>query len=282
MRTEIIAEIASSHNQNLDLAKALIRAAADNGADWVKWQDWRADNVPGTDPDKKRYERYQFPEEWYVELIPYCEKHGVKFLTTCFNADRAAFLAGLGLKTVKLASISMTNTDLLMAAALNFEELIVSTAFHSREEIEEAIDLLQSNAQKFTLMVCTGNYPLDYKDANLNRIDEMKRMLDGIEYASVGYSDHSLDPDVPMTALAKGITYLEKHFSLSRYLPQTKHTMYEGGDALTTHEVSIEPHELEMIAYWRDKISDMCGTGEFTNNEVENKIKSRYSGRYGK
>lgn len=288
MRTQIIAEIASSHNGDLELAKAMIKTAAECGADLVKFQDWRASNVPDTDPDKSRYERIEFKESWYSELISYCATHGVEFLTTCFNADRAEFLAKQGLKKIKLASISLTNKELLLACCSNFEEIIVSTAMHSRDEIEDAVDLLSKNAKSFSILHCVANYPLDPKDANLGRFDALQAILEGmfgdgwITYCSLGYSDHSLDLDVSKVALSMDIKYLEKHFSLSRHLPQTPHQMYKDGPMVTTHEISIEPHELKELAEWRDKVTVVRGTGDFVINNTEQKIKDRYSNRYGK
>jgi sialic acid synthase SpsE len=282
MQTKIIAEIASSHSGDLNLAKALILAAKESNADLVKFQDWRASNVPAEDLDKFRYEKYEFPDEWYSVLIPYCQELGIEFLTTCFNTDRAKFLADLGLKKIKIASISLTNTELLMAAGLNFEEVIVSTAMHTNEEIEEAIDLLASNAHKFTIMHCVGNYPTLPGDANLNRIDELKEMIRGQEYASVGFSDHCLALEPAKIAMSKGISYLEKHFSLSRYLPQIPHQMYKGGPRLTTHSISIEPHEFKELATWRDWVWATHGSKSPYSEQVEQLIKERYNNRYGK
>lgn len=279
--SKIIAEIASSHSGDLELAKALIRSAANNGASIVKFQDWRADNVPKDDTDKQRYEKYQFPDEWYPILIKECEKNGVEFLTTCFNVDRIKFLAELGLKKIKLASISLTNTDLLMMAGACFEEVIVSIGMHSKEEIEEAIDILATNAQKFTIMHCVGNYPTLPKDANLRRLNTLKTMIHGIENASLGYSDHSLDLDVAKTAIAMGVKYIEKHFSLSRDLPQIKHQMYKDGPFITTHQISIEPHELKELSDWQNKTEIIKGNGDFKTNEIEDKIRNRYKNRYG-
>jgi len=259
----------------------LIRAAAENGGSICKFQDWRASNVSTQDPDKPRYEKYEFPDEWYPILIDYCKKNNIEFLTTVFNTDRVKFLADLGLKKIKLASISLTNTELIMAAGLNFEEIIISTAMHNREEIEEAIDLLASNAKKFTIMACVGNYPTRPSDANLERINEIRYMIEGQKYAHVGYSDHSLDLDVAKSAISMGVEYLEKHFSLSRYLPQIPHQMFEKGPMVTTHAVSIEPHELKELADWRDKVNIMRGFGGFVSNEIEEKIKNRYLNRYG-
>lgn len=277
--TKIIVEISSSHNGDLELAKALIRVAAENGADILKFQDWRASNVPDSDPDKQRYTRYEFKDEWYPILIDFCKEQNVEFLTTVFNQDRVKFLANQGLKKIKLASISLTNTELIMEAGLHFEEVIISTAMHSKEEISELIDLLASNCQKFTIMHCVANYPTLAKDANLNRITELKDMIGDQAYGSVGYSDHSVSDYVPKIALAMDIKYLEKHFTLSRYLPQIPHQMYEGGPLITTHQIAIEPEELYELSEWRDWVINTQKGSQL--NEIENKIKSRYLNRYG-
>ena len=281
MRTKIICEIASSHNGSINLAKALIDAVADNGGDIVKFQSWQAKNVSDTDPDKRRYEKYEFPKEWYEILIPYCKDKGVEFLTSVFNVDQVEFLASLGLKKIKIASISAFNRDLILKAGAHFEELIVSVGMHTQEEIEDLVDWLATNAQKFTIMHCVANYPLSPLDANLGRIDALKRIAEGQEYASVGYSDHSLDPSVAKTAIAMGVNYIEKHFSLSRYLPQIPHQMFDNAPKVTTHEVSIEPHELKELAEWRDKVEIIKGNEEFNVNNIENAIKNKYLNRYG-
>lgn len=281
-RTRIIVEIASSHNGDLELAKALIRSAACNGADIVKFQDWSARNVPATDPDKLRYERYQLPSMWYPELAACCEDKGVELLTSCFNADRVKPLAELGFKKIKIASVCLSNTELLMSAGAYFDEVIASTAMQSQEAIEEAADLLASNAKEFTLLACTANYPMTFENANLARMNALQELLEGQEYAHVGYSSHALDLDVPKLAIARGARYVEVHFSLSRDLPQIPHQMYEGGPLLTTHSVSLEPHELKELADWRNKVEIINGSPKFESNEVEQKIKSRYLGRYGK
>lgn len=275
-KTRLICEIASSHNGDIELAKALIKSAADNGADIVKFQDWRASNVPDNDLDKKRYEAYEFKDSWYPVLIDYCSAYNVEFLTSCFNKDRVEFLAELGLKKIKIASISATNNDLLVFAGAHFDELIVSTGMMNDEEVTELIDVLQTNAKRFTIMHCVAEYPLRIENANLGRIDKLKECVG--EYGSVGYSDHSLGLAPAVVAMSKGVKYLEKHFTLSRLLPQIPHQMYEGGDLITTHQVAIEPLELKQLSEWRDSIEL---THKENKNDVEDKIKKRYSNRYG-
>lgn len=282
MRTRIIAEIASCHNGDLDLAKALIVSAAKNGADLVKFQDWRAKNVSENDPDKYRYEQYEFKEKWYKELIPFCKDCDVEFLTTCFNSDRAEYLSSLGLKKIKIASISLTNKELISKCGSLFDELVISTGMHTKTEIKEAIMQLAINTKKFTIMHCVANYPTLAKDANLDRIDELKKMVEVIDHASVGYSDHSLELSIAKIAIATGISYIEKHFTLSRDLPQIPHQMYKDGPKITTHEISIEPHELKELAKWRDMVEIVKGKGGFERNEIEMAIRNRYKDRYGK
>ena len=282
MRTKIICEIASSHNGDIELAKALIKSAAINGADLVKFQDWRALNVSINDPDKARYVKYQFPDSWYPILIPYCKEQGVKFLTTCFNVERVKFLAAQGLQTIKLASISLTNLELIQECCKHFSEIILSTSMHEWKEIANVINFLDLNAQDFTIMVCTANYPTVPEEAHLERLNTLKHMIFDCEQGSIGFSNHALDLDVPKMALCNNIKYLEVHFSLSRHLPQISHTMFEGGKPMTTHEISLEPHELKELADWRDKVEIMKGDGEFHNNLIENLIKDKYANRYGK
>jgi N,N'-diacetyllegionaminate synthase len=271
--TKIIVEIASCHNGDLELAKALIKSAAENGADIVKFQDWKAQNVPDNDSDKKRYEQYEFKDEWYPEIIQFCKDNNVEFLTTCFNANRAKYLSDLGLKRIKLASISLTNLNLLIAASTYFNEVIFSVAMHSEEEVRNAIKHIRYSG---TVMHCVANYPTNPEDANLEKINTLREL-----WSDVGYSDHSLDLDVAKAALCMDIKYLEKHFTLSRALPQIPHQMYEGGPLVTTHEISIEPRELKELADWRDKVSLMKGNGSFKTNGVEVLIRERYNERYG-
>ena len=277
---QIACEIASSHNGDIELAKSMIDVIAENGC-IPKFQSWQAKNVQDNDPDKKRYEKYQFPDEWYDELIPYCKEKGTEFMTSVFNAEMAEYLAGKG-KKAKIASVSSTNYDLLAMCGANFDEVIVSVGMQDKETIEEISDILASNAKKYTLMVCTANYPTSPLKANLMRIKTLQEMLEGQEYASVGFSSHLMDVETVKMAMCMGIEYLEVHFTLSRYLPQVRHQMYMGGPMITTHEIALEPHELKELSTFRDKLGITQGSGEFKLNKVEEKIKERYLNRYGK
>ena len=280
-KTKIICEAASSWSGDPDLLKAMIKSASENGCDLFKTQDYRAKNVPDSDPDKARYEKYQMRDELYPKFIQWCKEFGVEPLTTCFNADRCKFLADIGFTKIKLASISLTNTELIMQAGLHFDEVIISTAMATQTEIEEAIDLLASNCKKFSIMHCVAEYPTKPEDANLERINTLKELVWGQEYANVGCSSHGLDLNIPKVALVMNIKYLEVHFSLSRELPQIPHRMYEGGNLITTHEISLEPKELFELSQWRDKVAIIQGSGDIKTTKIEQAIKDRYKNRYG-
>jgi len=279
--TKIIAEFASSWNADPDLLKEMVKLASESGADICKVQDYKAKNVSESDPDKARYEKYQMKDELYPQFISWCKEYGVEPLTSVFNKDRLEYIASLGFKKCKIASVCLTNQELLMWAGLHFEEIILSTGMGTLEEIEKAADILATNAKKFTLLACTAEYPCETEHAGLKRMDTLKNLLDDQHYASVGYSSHALDLDVPKTAITKQAEYLEVHVTVSRETEQIRHQMYEGGPKITTHEIALEPQELKEVSEWRDKLTIMEGSGEFLPTETELKIRERYSGRYG-
>ena len=270
--TKIVAEFASGHGADLEMGKALIRAAKESGADIGKWQSWKAEYVKDSDPDKARYQKYELTDEIHWELKKYSDEIGLEFLTTVTRPERIPFLKSLGLKKVKIASVSLSNTELIKAAVENFEEVIASTAMQDKQTILTAGLILRPSD---TLMVCTALYPCPLQHANLERLNWFKDI-----HASVGYSDHTYGIEAPIVAMSMGITYLEKHFTLSKYLPQTKHQMYENGPYITTHQVANEPSVFKEINKWRTIINKIKGDVTFKLHPEEELIKQRYSGRY--
>lgn len=275
MKTKIIAEIASSHNGDIELAKAMIRAAADAGADIVKFQSWQAKNVADTDPDKKRYEKLELSDDDHKILMQECEKAGVEFLTTCFDTGRIPFLKNLGLKKIKVPSINLKEPKLLEALAKNFEHIFIATGMSNVVEIENAVKILSK--VKYTIMHCVSIYPTPLEKANLEKIEWLKKIS-----PSVGYSDHTLGIEAPIVAMGMGIDYLEKHFTLSRYLPQDTHVTADGTPPITTHAIACEPHELKEICDWSKKIVQIKGDGHLGMYPEEELTRKKYTGRLGK
>lgn len=275
MKTKIIAEIASSHNGDMELAKAMIRAAADAGADIVKFQSWQSKNVADTDPDKKRYEKLELSDKDHEVLIKECNSVGVEFLTACFDIERIPFLSSLGLKTIKVPSVNLKEPKLLKALAENFEHVFIATGMSNVDEIENAIKILSGT--KYTIMHCVAIYPTPLEKANLKKIEWLKKFS-----PSVGYSDHTLGTETPIIALSMGIEYLEKHFTLSRYLPQDTHTTADGSRPITTHTIACEPQELKKICNWAEKVELIRGDGRLEMNPEEELTRKKYTGRLGK
>lgn len=273
-KTKIIAEVASCHNGNLELAKALVRAAKDCGADIVKFQSWQARNVKSSDPDKKRYEKLELSERDHFILKDYCDEVGIEFLTSIFDINRISFLKELGLKTIKVPSTKCHDYELLGELAKNFEHIILSTGMHSEEEIVRADRLLSGVSH--TLMHCTSVYPCPLQYAHLERIEWLKKIT-----PSVGYSDHTSGTEAPFIAMSMGVDYLEKHFTLSRYLPQEKHKTRDSADAVTTHEIACEPSELREICQLAKLVQVVKGDKDELPLSEELETRKKYDGRLG-
>ncbi len=276
MKTKIIAEIASSHNGDMELAKSMIQAAAEAGADIVKFQSWQAKNVADSDPDKKRYEGLELSDADHEMLIAECDRLGVEFLTACFDIERIPFLKSLGLKSIKVPSVNLKEPKLIKALVENFEHVFVATGMSTVGEIENAIKVL-SDAKKYTIMHCVAIYPTPLEKANLKKLEWLKKFS-----SSVGYSDHTMGIEAPIVAMSMGIEYLEKHFTLSRYLPQETHTTADGSKPITTHSFASEPHEFKQICDWAKKIDVIHGDGGLEMNPEEELTRKKYTGRLGK
>lgn len=273
-KPKIIVEIASSHNGDMELAKAMIQTASSCGADIVKFQSWQAKNVSVNDPDRKRYEHLELSDEDHFILMEECQRCGVEFLTTCFDIGRIPFLKSLGLKRIKVPSVSLKETKLLEELGKNFDHVIVSSGMSTVEEIKNAVETL--SFVDFTIMHCVAIYPTPISKANLEKINWLKKFV-----PSVGYSDHTLGTQVPIVAMSMGIHFLEKHFTLSRHLPQESHTTAVGSKAITTHQIACEPNELFEICQWRDFISKAKGNLRLKMYSDEIKTRKKYTGRLG-
>lgn len=273
--TKIIAEIASCHNGNVELAKKMIREAAGTGVDIVKFQSWQSKNVDDSDPDKKRYESLELSDEAHYILKKECKKNGVEFLTTCYDSGRIDFLKNLGINKIKVASTDLKHFNFLKKLRDNFEEIIVSTGMSTKEEILKAIDILKSG--KYTIMHCVSVYPCPLKKANLKKLLWLKTIAD-----SVGYSDHVQGAEASVFALGMGVDYIEKHFTLDRNMPQAAHTTGKGLKPITTHTIADEPDVFRELCEWRDKYEVALGSGSLNLLPEEKLTREKYTGRLGK
>ena len=286
----IIAEAGVNHNGDRDIAFQLIDAAVDSGADAIKFQTFLAKNlvVKGaakanyqlkvTNPDESQFEmlsRLELPFDLHFELLDYCNKKGIQFLSTAFDEESFNFLKNeLGFHKYKISSGDITNAPLLLLHARTRSELIVSTGMSTLGEIENALsviafgliqgdkDNIQPSRQAFkaaysslegqtllkekvTLLHCTTEYPAPMHDINLKAIRTLRKAFN----LRIGYSDHSEGISIPIEAVAMGAALIEKHFTVDKFL--------SGPD----HCASLDPNELKSMVSAIRSVSLAMGDG---------------------
>lgn len=278
----IIAEAGVNHNGDLKLAKKLIDVAAYSGADYVKFQTFKTKDLVIKSAPKADYQKsnsknstesqlsmlkkLELSEEDHYELIAYCRKKNIMFLSTGFDLKSIKFLENLNLNLFKIPSGEITNLPYLRAIGLQKKPIILSTGMADLKEINDAIKVLMDvGVEKgdITLLHCTSEYPTPMGDVNLNAMLTIKDFF-GV---NVGYSDHTLGIEIPIAAVAMGASVIEKHFTLDK--------MMDGPD----HKASLEPNELKSMIDAIRNIERAIGNGikEPSPSEKKNKLVIRKS-----
>lgn len=274
----IIAEAGVNHNGDLEMAKRLIDAAKEAGADYVKFQTARLESLVAKSAPMAEYQKLNtgkeesqkamlkqllLPYEAFEELAGYCQKIGIAFLSTPFDIESIHFLKSL-VPFWKIPSGEVTNYPYLVEIARTGKPVIMSTGMCEIEEVEEAVAVLKEfGTTDITLLHCNTQYPTPYTDVNLKAMQTLKEHF----HVDVGYSDHTKGIEVPIAAVALGAVVIEKHFTLNCALP--------GPD----HKASLEPQELkQMITYIRN-IEVALGNGKkkLSLSETSNKAVARKS-----
>lgn len=267
----IIAEAGVNHNGSIELAKKLVDAAALAGADAVKFQTFKAEKLVCKNAQKAKYQmettdktesqfdmlkKLELTVDMHEQLISYCNKKGIMFLSTPFDIDSLDFLVQCGVNIIKIPSGEITNYPYLRAVGRTGKKVIISSGMSTLEEVRDAIKVLKDNGSKeITVLHCNTEYPTPYMDVNLKAMltlrDELK--------TDVGYSDHTQGIEVPIAAAALGATVIEKHFTLDKEM--------EGPD----HKASLEPNELRAMVEAIRNIEIALGDGKKSPSESEKK-----------
>ena len=239
----VIAEIGLNHNGDVDIAKRLIDVAARAGADAVKFQKRTPEistpehmrDVPRETPwgtmsylDYRR--RVEFGRDEYVEIGDHATMQGLDWFASPWDVPSVAFLEELNVVAHKVASASLTDTDLLVALRETGKPVILSTGMSTIEQIDRALDTLGTD--RVVLMHATSTYPLEPEEANLRVISTLRDRYAGVP---VGYSGHERGLQISLAAVALGAVAVERHITLDR-------TMW-GSD----HAASLEPTGLEHL-----------------------------------
>lgn len=279
----IIAEAGVNHNGDFEKAKQLVDAAAEAGADYVKFQTFKADKLVTRDARKAAYQqqnmqnegdtqydmlkKLEMPEAWHYSLKDYAHAKGIKFMSTGFDEDSIDFLVQLGQDFLKVPSGEITNKPFLQHIAGKKMPVILSTGMCTLDEIAGAIEVLRGGGlepQDLYVLHCNTEYPTPMADVNLKAMGTIGTQL-GV---TVGYSDHTLGIEVAVAAVAMGANVIEKHFTLDKTLP--------GPD----HQASLEPAELKaMVSAIRNIELAIAGSGikEASASEKANSVVARRS-----
>jgi len=242
--TFAIAEVGINHNGDIEMARNLIDAAIDAGADAVKFQSFVVDELVTASAPKAEYqegfegqsqremlEPYELTPHEHRDLQAYCENQGITFLSTPFDSRSLALLDDIDVPAIKVGSGELTNLPFLREIARTGRPMIVSTGMSTMDKVEAAVDAITgANSElPFALLHCVSLYPTDISLVNLRA---MQAMADRFGVPT-GFSDHTTQVETLGLAVAMGATIVEKHLTLDRSLP--------GPD----HEASLEPDELD-------------------------------------
>jgi N,N'-diacetyllegionaminate synthase len=248
-RVKIIAEIGVNHNGDMTLAKKLIDEAKKAGADYVKFQTFKADRLATKKAKKTVYQiknsgdgesqkemlaRLELSHDMHKKIISHCKKQKIKFLSSAFDIESLDLLSKLGQTIFKIPSGEITNAPYLKHVGAIAKSIILSTGMSNLKEIKDAIKILESGGltrKDITVLHCTSEYPAPLKEVNLNAMNEIKNKLK----VSVGYSDHTAGIEISLAAVALGAEVIEKHITFNQKLP--------GPD----HKASLEPKELRLM-----------------------------------
>lgn len=261
--TFIIAEAGVNHNGRIDNALALIDAAADAGANAVKFQTFKTEALVSKTAEQAEYQaentgqnqsqfqllkNLELSELDHLEIIKHCAFRGIEFMSTAFDNASIQLLKGLGMSRWKIPSGELLSVPYLRQIAQLNQPTILSTGMGHLEEVAFSVDtLLKAGLSKSNLIILHANtaYPTPYEDVNLNAMETLAERFN----VTVGLSDHSLGIEVPIAAVALGAKVIEKHFTLDKTL--------SGPD----HKASLEPNELSDMVTAIRHIEIAMGTG---------------------
>ncbi|WP_435358648.1 N-acetylneuraminate synthase family protein [Haloarchaeobius sp. DFWS5] len=266
--TFVIAEAGSNHNGDFETAKRLVDAAANAGADAVKFQTFRATDLYVRDSGDVEYlddersiyeiiESMEMPYEWIPKLHDYCHERDVQFMSTPFDERSADELAEY-VPAWKVASYTMSHHPFLRTLAKTGKPIIMSTGAHELDEVAEAVDVLRdAGCDDLVLLQCVAAYPTPLESIHVGVVETLQREFEVL----AGISDHTMDPTAaPAATVALGGRVVEKHFTLDKSM--------DGPD----HEFALEPDELDEMVTAIRNAETVVGSGTKQVLDVEKEL----------
>lgn len=243
--TIIIAEVGVNHGGDFDLACRMIKLAAEAGADYVKFQTFKAENLVCADASRAEYQKrncggdetqlqmlrkLELKAADFSRLAEVCRSCGVGFLSSAFDAESITLLNGIGMDYWKIPSGEITNLPYLEQIAACGGKIILSTGMSTPEEVTEAVGVLTAAGipkSDIALLHCNTQYPTPPADVNLRAMETLRALGCGM----TGYSDHTEGIAIPIAAVALGAEIIEKHFT------------YDKNASGPDHKASADPEE---------------------------------------
>jgi len=271
-RTFIIAEAGVNHNGNVDTAIKLCKAAKDAGADSIKFQTWKTENIISKNVEQAKYQqintglkesqydmlkRLELSYNDFKQIKNYCDSIGIVFSSTADEEESLDFLLQLGVPFIKIGSGEINNIPFLRYIGSKKMPVLLSTGMSYLSDVDNAYRILKTaGTADISILHCTTNYPCPYNDVNLNVLRTLKESF----HCPVGYSDHTIGIEIPVAAVVMGASIIEKHFTLD--------TKMDGPD----HAASASPQQFkEMVSAIRN-VETALGTGLKQPSESEKEI----------
>lgn len=256
----IIAEAGVNHNGKLDLALGLVDAASEAGADAVKFQAFKAEQVVVAGTGMAEYQKkntgkkegqlemlkkLEFDEKWYPQVLKRCKEKGIIFLSTPHGGFASVDLLKDKVLAFKFGSGDLNNSPVLQHAARLKKPMIISTGMGSPKEIKEAVSVIsKAGNNQIIILHCVTNYPAEFSEINLRVLQSLMKSFK----FPVGYSDHTLGAEASLAAVSLGSSIIEKHLTLNKNLP--------GPD----HICSLDPKEFKQMVVGIRKIEKSLGS----------------------
>ena len=272
---ELIAEIGVNHNGNISIAKKLIKNAAIAGADYAKFQIFKADNLSTKNSKKANYQnknigknvsqyemlkKYEINKFFIKECYKICKINKIKFLASCFDIESLKFYSTIDNYCIKIPSGEITNLNLIKYAADKFKKIIISTGMSNLSEINSAVKTIlkskNKSRQDITILQCTSDYPALSSESNIRCLNLFKKKFK----TNIGYSDHTLGSTASILAVSLGAKIIEKHFTISKHM--------KGPD----HKASMNFKELKIFNTKIRSVESILGDGikRISSNERKN------------
>ncbi len=262
----IIAEAGINHNGDIKIAKKMINVAKKAGVDCIKFQTFKAKEL-SADPklkyngetQEKFFQRHEFSDKKWENIINYCKEKKIIFSTTCQNLSDLDFILSLtDLPFLKIGSDDLTNLPLIKYYAKKKKPMIISAGMAYESEIRDAVDVCKKAGNKNIIILhCISSYPTHAEEVNLARLAEIKSKFK----VNVGFSDHTKGNYAAFGAVALGARVIEKHFTLDNKMP--------GPD----HVFSADPAQLKELVEGIRFIEKSIGSPKITPNKEEMKMR---------